>query len=464
MSNVVRTDIDSVNAVLTVTIPKEEYLNKVQQDIKKYSQKAPMKGFRPGKTPPTLVKKMYGQQFLMDAVNDKVQEHLNTYLQAEKMEMLGQPIPSSEQDKFDLDLKNPQDLTFKFDIGLTPQFELKGLEGVSYERYAIQLDEKMVTDELEKALKGGDANEEVEGVVQENDVITLKIKEVGGTLENEVAVSTNWMTEDMNSVFLTQSKGDTLTINIFQLEKETTPQYVRKYFLGLEETDEREVNENFHATIIKIMRAAKPEMNEDFFQKNFGVATEDEARQNIIMMLGQNYESQADALLLRDFQDRLMKESAVQLPDTFLKRWLKTQNKDYTDDLIDKDYDRFADNMRWSLIRSKILKDNNIEITHEEVRAYYANKIRGYFGGMPLDDSFIGSLVDKAMDDEKQFNDLYEDVMTGKVFNTMKSTATLINKPISVDEFNSVMATARFEASKSRGEISEVEPAEEVEA
>ena len=211
MSNVVRTDIDSVNAVLTVTIPKEEYLNKVQQDIKKYSQKAPMKGFRPGKTPPTLVKKMYGQQFLMDAVNDKVQEHLNTYLQAEKMEMLGQPIPSSEQDKFDLDLKNPQDLTFKFDIGLTPQFELKGLEGVSYERYAIQLDEKMVTDELEKALKGGDANEEVEGVVQENDVITLKIKEVGGTLENEVAVSTNWMTEDMHSVFLTQSKGDTLS-------------------------------------------------------------------------------------------------------------------------------------------------------------------------------------------------------------------------------------------------------------
>ena len=83
---------------------------------------------------------------------------------------------------------------------------------------------------------------------------------------------------------------------------------------------------------------------------------------------------------------------------------------------------------------------------------------------MPLDDSFIGSLVDKAMDDEKQYNDLYEDVMTEQVFNAMKSTATLINKPISVDEFNSVMATARFEASKSRGEISEVEPAEEVEA
>ena len=464
MSNVVRTDIDSVNAVLTVTIPKEEYLNKVQQDIKKYSQKAPMKGFRPGKTPPTLVKRMYGQQFLMDAVKDKVQEHLNTYLQAEKMEMLGQPIPSSEQDKFDLDLKNPQDLTFKFDIGLTPQFELKGLEGVSYERYSIQLDEKMVTDELEKALKGGDKNEEAEGLVQENDVITLKIKEVGGTLENEVAVSTNWMTEDMHSVFLTQSKGDTLIINIFQLEKETSPKYVRKYFLGLEETDECEVNENFHATIIKIMRAAKPVMDENFFQKNFGVATEDEARENIIMMLGQNYEAQADALLLRKFQDRLMKESAVQLPDTFLKRWLKTQNKDYTDDLIDKDYARFADNMRWSLIRSKILKENNLEITHEELRTYYANKIRGYFGGMPLDDSFIGNLVDKAMEDEKQFNDLYEDVMTEKVFNAMKETATLVSKPISADEFNSVMATARFEASKSRGEISEVEPAEEVEA
>lgn len=464
MSNVVRTDIDSVNAVLTVTLPKEEYLSKVKKDIKKYSQKAPMKGFRPGKTPPTLVKKMYGQQFLMDAVNDKVQEELNEYLQTEKLEMLGQPIPSADQERFDLDLNNPQDLTFKFDIGLTPQFDMKGLTGEQFERYAVALDDQMVTDELEKAFKASGGSEEVEGTLQADDVITLKVKEIGGDLEKEVAVSLNWMNEDMQNVFLSQSKGDTLTVNIFQLEKETTPQYVRKYFLGLEESDEREVNENFEATIIKIMRNVKPTMDEAFFQKNFGVATEEEARQNISTMLNRNYVSQSEALLLRDFQEKLMKESVVQLPDNFLKRWLKTQNKDYTDDLIDKDYARFADNMRWSLIRSKILKDNNIEITHEELRSSYANKIRGYFGGMPIDDNFINSLVDKAMDDEKQFNDLYEDVMTEKVFNAMKASATVVDKPISVDEFNSVMAAARFEASKSRGEIDEVEPAEEVEA
>ena len=110
MPNVVRTDIDAVNAIITVTLPKEEYLDKVQKDIKKYTQKAAMKGFRPGKTPATLVKRMYGTQFLMDAVNEKVQEAVSDYLQKDTFDMLGQPIPSLEQDKFDLDLKNPQDL------------------------------------------------------------------------------------------------------------------------------------------------------------------------------------------------------------------------------------------------------------------------------------------------------------------------------------------------------------------
>lgn len=465
MPNVVRTDIDSVNAVLTVTLPKEEYLDKVKNDIKKYTQKATMKGFRPGKTPPTLVKKMYGMQFLMDAVNEKVQEALNEYLQAEKLDMLGQPIPSAEQEKFQLDLKEPKDLTFKFDIGLLPDFEVKALKGEKYIRYAITLDDKMVTEQIEKIVVKGNENKEVEGQIEENDIVTLKIKEVGGTLENEIGVAVNWMTEDMKSVFLTQSKGDSLQLNIFQLEKETTPQYARKYFLGLEDTDNREVNENFDATIVKIMRAVKPELNEEFFQKNFGVATEAEARQLIADSLVANYDNQADAFLLRDIQDRVISENNIELPDSFLKRWLKTQNERNTDQIIEAQYNGFANNMRWTIIRSKVLKEADVQVTDEDLREHYANKIRGYLGGMmPADDNFINSLVDRAMADEKQANELYEDVLTEKLFATMKGLVEIVEKPISSDEFDSLIAAARYEVSKARGEISEEAQVEEIEA
>ncbi len=465
MPNVVRTDIDSVNAVLTVTLPKEEYLDKVKKDIKQYTQRATMKGFRPGKTPPTLVKKMYGMQFLMDAVNERVQAALNDYLDTEKLDMLGQPIPSTEQEKFELDLKDPKDLTFKFDVGLLPNFEVKALKGEKYDRYAVTIDDKMIDEQVAKVIEKGNENKEVDGQIEENDIVTLKIKEVGGTLENEVSVSVNWMTEDMKSVFLTQSKGDSLQINIFQLEKETTPQYARKYFLGLEDSDSREVNENFDATIVKIMRAVKPELNEEFFQKNFGVATEEEARKIITDSLVANYENQADALLLRDIQDRVISENNIELPDSFLKRWLKTQNERNTDQIIEAQYNGFANNMRWTLIRTKVLKDAEVQVTDEDLREHYANKIRGYLGGMmPMDDSFINSLVDRAMADEKQATELYEDVLTEKLFNTMKGLVEIDKKSISSAEFDSLIAAARYEASKARGEIAEETQVEEIEA
>jgi trigger factor len=180
--------------------------------------------------------------------------------------------------------------------------------------------------------------------------------------------------------------------------------------------------------------------------------------------LGANYENQADALMYRDIQDRLLEETAIELPDGFMKRWLKTQNERNTEELIERDYKRFSNNLRWSLIRTKILKDANVEITDEDLKEFYANKIKGYFGGMPIDDSFIDSLVDKVLKDEKQFGELYEEVLTEKLFSTIKSAIKIANKSISVDEFNSVLAAARFDAAKERGEIAEEAPVEAVEA
>ena len=219
MSKVVRTDTDALNAVLTITIPKEEYLDKVQKEIKKYSQKASMKGFRPGKTPQSLVKKMYGTQFLMDSVNETVRKELGDYLESDKSSLMGEPLPSDDQPKFQLDLKNPVDLVFKFDIGLVPQFDIKGLDGANYSRYSVKIADDVIDAELEKARTNAGEENEVTDTIQDNDLLNLKIKEVGGTLEKDLMLSMNWLTDDMKSVFTTQKKGDSLQINIFQLEK-----------------------------------------------------------------------------------------------------------------------------------------------------------------------------------------------------------------------------------------------------
>jgi trigger factor len=448
MSNVTRTDIDALNAVLTVSIPKEMYLTKVKKEITKYSQKSSMKGFRPGKTPPTLVRKMHGREFLMDVVNETIQKELNEYLTENKPVIMGQPIMAKEQADFKLDLNNPQDVVFKFDIGLAPTFDLKGLDDAQYDRYVIAIDESTIEKEIEGTRKRLGKESEVTGKVQEGDLLTLDIKEIGGSLEKELMLSIDWVTEDMKSVFFTQSQGDSLEINIFQLENDTTSEYVRKYFLGLEEHDTRIVNETFNATIKTIKRKVDAELNEENLEAAFGpgVTTVEAAKDTIRKTISGNFDSQSDALLLRDLQEGLIAANQFAMPDEFLKRWLKLQNEKIADDVVEKEYSMFADSLRWSMIRSKIVETSNIKIDENDVREHYANKIRGYFGGMPVDETMVQSLVDRVYDNEKQWDELYEDVMTERVFDAMKSRTTLNDKSVSNAEFQEIMIKARAEA------------------
>jgi trigger factor len=461
MSNVVRTDIDALNSILTVTLTKEDYLTKVKSDIKKFAQQAPVKGFRPGKTPPTVVKKMYGQAFLRDAVNERLQDTLNKYLEAERPKIFGAPISSLEQPKITFDISNPQDISFNFDIAFIPEFTLEGVDNMAYERYNVQVDEDKISDELENARRRSGEEIEVTDSIQESDMITLHIKEQGGSLEKEdLMLSMNWITDEMKEVFLTQKKGSQLTINLFQLEKETTPQYVRKYFLGLEDNDEREVNENFDVTVKLVKRQIPAEMNEAFFQNTFGETVTDElsARMFLRQNMSQDYARQADILLFLDFQTKLLEANPLPLPESFLKRWLKTQDEKSRETDIEEGFDAIARNLRWTLIRNKIASEANFEITEDDLRAQYLQKISMYLGGgQNFGEDFYKSIADRALEDEKQRSSLYEEVMNEKVLQALKVRVMLIDKSISVEEFREVFENTRLSIAKANGEIQESE-------
>ncbi len=461
MSNAVRTDIDALNAVITVTLAKEEYLTKVNQDIKRYTQRMQRPGFRPGKTPTSLVKRMYGDSFVIEAVQEMMSKKLSEYLEEAKPDIFGQPVLSEKQDDINFDPKQPKDLTFKFDIGLVPEFEVQGLDGVSYERYLVNVGEDKIDSEVENMLKREGVETEVDTNIQEGDMITLHVKEQGGSLEKEdLLLSMNWLTDEMKDVFLTQKKGDNLTVNIFQLEKETTPQYVRKYFLGLEDTDEREINENFDVKIKFVKRQVPATLNQELFDKNFGpgvVNNETEMRDFIRRAMSQNFNGQADALMLRDIQDGLVAANNFELPDAFLKRWLRTQNEKNTAETVEAGYEAFAQNLRWTLVRSKIARSSNVTIDDEDLKEFYRNRIRGYLQGQlgAGTEDLVESLTERAMEDEKQRSELYEEVMTEKTFQAMLTRVNVVDKPIGEEEFNSIMAAAQYEAAKARGEIKE---------
>ena len=226
----------------------------------------------------------------------------------------------------------------------------------------------------------------------------------------------------------------------------------------MEYIDTREVNETFDAVIDKVTRQAPAELNIEFFEKNFGssVTTEGEAREFIRTAISRNYDGQSDALLLRDLQERLIADNQFELPDAFLKRWLTSTNARNTEEVLNREYPHFADNLRLSLMRNKVIRDAGVQVTDAEMRQYYGNKIMGYMGGMSVGQDFINTLVDKAMADEKQANELYEEVMTDKVFIAIKDRITLVNKSVTAEELAEILAKAKAEMEKMRA-VSAVE-------
>lgn len=454
MPQVVREDIDNLNAVLTVSIPKDDYLPLFNTELRKYRKDARIKGFRQGKTPTGVLKKMFGKSVLGEIINKMLQEQLTDFMVNDPTEILGQPIPSDSQEPVEFDVKDLQDYTFKFDIGLAPEFEVAGLEDDAFDKYVVEIPAQMVEDEVQNLLQSNGDQTFPEDNIEEKDIVTFDIIELAGDAPKEEGISHEFgvlverMEDEMKEAVLKMKLGDELKLNPFQLEKDTTEKYVRKYFLGLEEDEEAEpvaVGDQFQAEITKVSRVAKANLDQAFFDKVFGpeqVNSEEEFKAKLTENMSKTYNAQAEALLFRDIQKRLLDSNALALPEGFLKRWLSVSNEDLSPEILEKEFPAFADNLRWTLIRSKLNKTFEIEVSPEEVKESFKNKIRGYFGGggvTPDMESMVESMAERMLQDEKQVNEIYEEVSSNKFFEAVVEKVPLADKSIGIEDFQAII-------------------------
>lgn len=467
MSNVVREDVDNLTAVLTVTLEKKDYEPKYKSELNKYRQQSNMKGFRKGKTPMSMIRKMYGLPVLSEVVNDMLQRKLSEYLQEEKIDIIGQPLPSEDQERIDFDLKNLEDYTFKFDIGLSPEFEVKGVsEEYTYEKYAVEISDEMIDEQIEQIRKQQGERVFSEEDIRENDLLRLKVVELENGepkedgVENTFSIMVdNIAGESLKEQILSSKKGDTLRLNIFDLEKDVDEAFVRRHFLELEEEDEREINPEFEATIEEVSRIQPAELNQELFDAAFGedeVSSEEEAREKVRESMAAHYDNQAGALLFRDIQKRLMEENELSLPDDFLKRWLKASNEEVPEEEIEKQYEDFAKNLTWTLIRNKLVERFELEVDQQEVVDYFKERVRGYFGGQ-ADENLLNSMAMRLLEDRKQFESAYEDIITDKVAEAIEDHVTIQENPITVEAFEEVMKQAQAEIEAQRNPAVEEE-------
>ncbi len=467
MPTVVRQDIDNSSAILTVTVTREELKPKLDAELKKFRKRAPVKGFRPGQVPMDYVKKLYGASIFGDTLNDLLAEELYSYLRETKIDVLGQPLPTEDQEKFAFKINDPDpEYSVKYEVGLVPSFEIQGLDKKAvYERHTISNLADLAQEDLEYGRKRMGKREEVEDTILENDMVNMASVELDGDkpkvdgLEVEISVLVKTVADEaVREQLLTLKKGDTLRFNARTLENHPKDAAYRKYILKLEADDDREVGEMFEAQIKEVVRVEDAELNEEFFKGYFGkdtITTKEAAIEELKKGIENYYDIRANALLMRSFQERLLELNKFELPDTFLKRWLKYTNEGkLTESAIENEYPAFADNLRWTIIRDDIKAKFSIEVTEEALKAAFADKVRGYFGGNhDIPEYLIESSVERLMQDEKNVESTRRDLEIDKIFEAIRAQVTVNDKPIASEEFHKIIeaVNAKAEAEQAEG-------------
>ncbi len=451
--NIERKELAPFNEEITLTIHKDDFEKEFMDELRKYRQQASLKGFRKGKTPMSVIKRMFGKSLLGEIIQKKLEEGINNYLTENKINTLGQPIPSDDQKEKELDPSSLEDFTYKFEIGLSPEFEVQGLSKEdTFPKYVIKVPDEKIEEEMDRLRKRMGQYEEIEeGEIEAEDLIDLDAKE----LENGKVKPKGWDTyfsvsidrladDKLKSELIGKKKGYSVQVDLTNLEQNTDQKFINKHYLNLDEDEQKEIGNFFEGKVAKIRRMALAEMDEEFFKQAFGkdsVDNEEKARGEIEASYLDAYGKQADVLLFKDLQDHLLQKNTLELPEVFLKKWLLVSNPEVSTDQVDSEFGPFKENLRWNLIRNKLINKYNIDIGVEQIKDVFKAQITSYFGAnVDQNAPFVVETIDRMMQNKEQVEKVYQDLLFDQLYESMEGEITIDPKPIDLAEFEKLLA------------------------
>lgn len=471
MATITRENIAPLNDKLTVKISKEDYLPTVEKSIKNYAKTATIQGFRKGMVPSGLVKKMYGQSILNDEVIKKVDAELNKYISDEKIAILAQPI-ALEQKDLQLDINNPQDYDFNFEIGLQPEVELDPKK-IKTTRYQVEIKDKMVEEEVDRLRSRFGEYQSPETIEDEDTIISSTIeladedaaatkekaaKEVAEATETEgqeageeekkekdTAVNLKDIAKTQQKEFKGKKVGDSVTV---QLDKAFKGDILERVLtdLGLDKSVKANGKKTATLTITKLGLLEKPAMDEALFEKVYPgkeIKTEDAFKAAIKEDLGKYYGGQASSQIHDQIYHHLTDDIQLDMPEAFLKRWmLVSKEGKITEAEVDKEYPTFTKQLQWALISSKLSNDNDVKVENQEIKDFARQQLMGYLGGqmgLTGDEPWVDEYINKMLADQKFMEDAYGQIRIGKLFEILETQVTAEDKAISEEDFAALL-------------------------
>lgn len=438
--------VGNVSAELTIRMEKADYEAKVNKSLKDFCQKAQMPGFRKGKVPMSLVKKMYGTQAKAEEVNKLLQDTLFNYIKENHVNMLGEPLGSEKQEPQDIEKQD--DFTFIFDIALAPEFtaELTSADTVDY--YDIQVDDDMITKQLDALQQQAGHPEDVEEYA-DRDILrgTLaELNEDGMPKEGGVVVETAslmpqyFKNDDQKNAFEGAKKNQVVSFNPNAAYEGNETELAA--LLKVEKDDVQNHAGNFSFEIHEISRFVPAELNEDFFEKVFGkdmVKNEEEARAKVKESIQNLQLNDSDYKFLLDVRAYLdSKVGTIEFPDELLKKIMKANNKDKGDDFVENNYAKSIEELKWHLIKEQLVKAHEIKVEDKDVKASAVQAARYQFaqyGMNNIPDEYLENYAQEMLKNQEQVQGLVERCIDQKLTEVLKSVVTLNHKEISSQDF-----------------------------
>ena len=440
---------DKINGLMTITLESADYQPEVEKTLKDYRKRANIPGFRPGQAPMGMIKRQFGTSVKVDAVNKILGEKLYDYVRENKIQMLGEPLPSEQQEA--LDFESDQPLTFKFDIAVAPEFEAKlsGKDKIDY--YNITVDDKMIDQQVEMYQSRSGHYDKVEQFDADlRDMLKGDLREVGkdGGIEvsDAVLMPQYIKVDDQKKLFDGCKLGDIIIWNPRKAYPESDVEL--SSLLKIQKEDIKDHEGDFTFQITEISRFVKAELNQELFDQTFGegtVKSEKEFREKIAAIISQQFKADADYKFLLDVRAHMEKKvGKLEFPEAILKRVMKNNNKDRKDveECVEKNFDASIKELGWHLIKEQLVAAQEIKVDDNDLKQVAKEAARAQFaqyGMSNVPDEYLDNYAQEMLKKRENAEGLVDRAVDVKLTAALKNVVKLNEKDITLEDFQKML-------------------------
>lgn len=441
---------DKVNGLMTITVEEADFKENVEKTLKNYRKKANIPGFRPGQVPMGLIKRQVGASVKVDEINKLVGQEIYKYVQENKIQMLGEPLPSEKQQPVDVEKDAPY--TFVFDIAVAPEFEIKlsGHDTVDY--YTIKVDDELIDRQVDMYASRSGHYDKVEAYA-DNDMLKGDLRELdaegntkedGVTVEGAIMLPNYIKVDDQKKLFDGCKLGDIIIFNPKKAYPENLGEISSLLKISRDEAEKMEADFSFQIT--EISRYVKAEVNQDLFDQVFGkdaVKDEKEFREKVAEGLKAQFVTDTDFKFIQDLRAYCEKKVGnLTFPDALLKRIMLQNNKDKGEDFVEKNYEMSIKELTWHLIKEQLVAAHNIKVEDADIREAAKEAARAQFaqyGMNNLPDEYLENYANDMLKKKEYVDNLVDRSIDRKLTEVLKNVVKLNPKEATLDEFNKMM-------------------------